>query len=178
MAADHLQRLIKENKTQLDSGLSVLGIISDVHYRFDGGSESPWMSGVGQHFRHIIEFYVTFLSQYPRVNYDLRQRNQILETDRNAAADKINELKTALAPFEDRKRDEKITLYERDIPFDKNDNLVNSTLSRELRYLVEHTVHHYAIIAMFLKNFGYQVPYGFGVAQSTLEYEASEKNSR
>lgn len=178
MAAVHLQRLIKENETHLDSGLSVLEIISDDHYCFDGGSESPWMSGVGKHFRHIIEFYITFLKQYPRVNYDLRQRNHVLETDRKVAADTVKVVKKGLALFEGKKWDEEISLYERDIPFEKNNNLVKSSLSRELRYLVEHTVHHYAIIAMFLKHFGYQIPYGFGVAQSTIEYEASEKSSR
>ena len=45
-----------------------------------------------------------------------------------------------------------------------------STVARELRFLVSHTVHHYALIAMVLRGHGLDPGEEFGVAPSTLAY--------
>ena len=168
-----LSSLIEENRNQLLAGIDILGKISQEHYVYSGDSDSPWMSGIGKHFRHIIDFYDRFLDQFPLVNYDLRNRDIEIETNKDAAIIKINYLSEALKNYEIKDISEKIDLYQGDIPFSKNEFIVNSSLGRELRYLIEHTVHHYAIIAMFLKHMGYPVPKEFGIAQSTLDYEDS-----
>ena len=46
-----------------------------------------------------------------------------------------------------------------------------STIERELKFLVSHTVHHYAIIALQLRHQGVEPGPEFGVAPSTLRYE-------
>jgi len=169
--------LVKENRTQLSSGIDILGRISLEHYIYSEDSDSPWMSGIGKHYRHIIDFYDRFIDQFPLVNYDLRNRDLEIETNKDAAIIKINYLREALKNYEIKDISKKIALYQGDMPFSRNEFIVNSSLGRELRYLIEHTVHHYAIIAMFLKYFGYSVPRGFGIAQSTLDYEDSLFNS-
>ena len=45
-----------------------------------------------------------------------------------------------------------------------------STVRRELDFLLSHTVHHYALIAMSLRLRGLPVPAELGVAPSTLEH--------
>ncbi|MCK5674709.1 MAG: hypothetical protein KAH95_15120 [Spirochaetales bacterium] len=167
-----LTSLIEENRSQLSAGVVILEKISMEHYVFSEDSDSPWMSGVGKHFRHIIDFYDRFIDQFPLVNYDLRNRDLEIETNKEAAINRINFLSNALLIFELKEGTEKITLYQGDIPNNNNEFIVSSSLGRELRYLIEHTVHHFAIIAMFLKHYGYSVPLGFGVAKSTLDYEA------
>ncbi len=170
-----LEGLIDENISHLEMGIGVLSTISSLHYTFSEDSDSPWMSGIGKHFRHLIDFYDRFLDQFPVVNYDLRTRDTEIETSREAAKDKLGMIIGVLENYRTRDPDQKIDLFSGDIPMEKNRNKVSSTLGRELRYLIEHTVHHYAIIAMFLKFKGYRIPAGFGVAQSTLDYEAKLK---
>ena len=48
-----------------------------------------------------------------------------------------------------------------------------SSVLRELQFLISHTVHHFALIRMILLDQGVQTPAGFGVAPSTLKHEAS-----
>lgn len=148
-----LQKLIDENIYHLYMAIEIISIISSEHYIFSENSSSPWMSGVGKHFRHLIDFYDRFIEQFPVVNYDLRNRDVNIEKDKQSAKNKLIYIIDILQTY-------------------KNKDLIVSTLGRELRYLIEHTVHHFAIISMFLKYFGYMVPLGFGIAQSTLDYEA------
>ena len=44
---------------------------------------------------------------------------------------------------------------------------MRSTLRRELAFVISHTVHHQALIAMLLAVAGLQVPESFGLAPST-----------
>ncbi len=171
-----LNNLVDENINQLSAGMDLLKIISNDSYVFAENSLSPWMSGIGKHFRHIIDFYDRFVNQVPSVNYDLRKRDLEIETSKDAALSKLKSLKEQLAVFKNMDSSLKIVLYQGDIPNSKNSNSVNSSLGRELRYLIEHTVHHYAIISMFIKHLGYSVPYGFGMAQSTIEFEAKNES--
>ena len=43
-----------------------------------------------------------------------------------------------------------------------------SSLQRELQFLVSHSVHHYALIRELLRQSGFDAGEGFGVAPSTL----------
>ncbi|UCF67889.1 MAG: DinB family protein [Acidobacteriota bacterium] len=45
-----------------------------------------------------------------------------------------------------------------------------SSVGRELRFLLSHTVHHFAIIGLMLRMLGGEPPAAFGVAPSTLDY--------
>jgi uncharacterized damage-inducible protein DinB len=169
-----LEKLVEENLSHLANGIDILSLVSSEHYIFAESSSSSWMSGIGKHFRHLIDFYDRFVYQFPNVNYDLRERNVEIETNKDAAKERIVQIKNLLLTFKQKDIDEEIVLFQGDIPMNENNFKVKSNLGRELRYLVEHTVHHYAIIAMFLKKFGYSVPIDFGLARSTLEYEAKQ----
>jgi hypothetical protein len=45
--------------------------------------------------------------------------------------------------------------------------VVRSTLGRELAFVASHTIHHFAIVALLLRDMGIGVPARFGYAPST-----------
>jgi hypothetical protein len=45
-----------------------------------------------------------------------------------------------------------------------------TSLERELQFLLSHTVHHFALVALLLRAQGFEVSADFGVAPSTLAY--------
>jgi hypothetical protein len=45
-----------------------------------------------------------------------------------------------------------------------------SSTARELGFLLSHTIHHFALIAMTLQSLGVNVDPAFGVSPSTLRY--------
>jgi hypothetical protein len=49
----------------------------------------------------------------------------------------------------------------------------NSSLRRELQFLISHTIHHYALIATLCARDGFELPADFGVAPSTLWFRNS-----
>lgn len=154
----------------LEQGLSLLAKIDDRLYL-----EAPAKiakSGVGCHLRHCLDFYSGFLRgvEAGKIDYDLRERNELIETDRLAAAAKIeatiNDLDSL--PLADDRRDLLVKLeggHAQD-----SSAWSFSSINRELQFLLSHTVHHYALIAMLLKLQGFEPAPDFGVAPSTLKH--------
>ncbi len=141
-------------------------------------------SGVGGHFRHIHDYYRCFLAGVDngRVDYDARERDARFETDLDHAAAGVHAsiaLLEALDAGPDR-----CTIGEREllVKMDAEPGEVESalwsrsTLRRELRFLLSHTIHHYALIRVVLRADGVPCDESFGVAPSTLDYwEQSER---
>ncbi len=50
-----------------------------------------------------------------------------------------------------------------------------SSITRELDFLLSHTIHHYAIIAVLCRLQNVEVEPDFGVAPSTLRYQSTSK---
>jgi hypothetical protein len=48
-------------------------------------------------------------------------------------------------------------------------------MARELEFLLSHTVHHYAIVAILCRLQGIAVDDGFGVAPSTLRHRTESE---
>ena len=128
-----INNLVEENRNQLSGGIRILELISSEHYLLAEDSSSPWMSGVGKHFRHIIDFYDRFIDQFPLVNYDLRNRDIEIEANKDAAINRIRQLREALKIFKQKEITEEITLYQGATPNSKNELIVSSSLGRELR---------------------------------------------
>ncbi len=166
--------LVSDNTIFLRQAENLVRRLTDDLYR---NNHNPFFrSGVGRHIRHILGFYACFLAGgNGRVDYDARQREERIETDRDYAAGKIKDIIAALMALPDG--------MVKDAPiFVKNDEIKErppessfsrSTTQRELQFLMSHTIHHFAIIAMILKIQGFDTPTDFGVAPSTLQYEQS-----
>ena len=128
-------------------------------------------SSVGQHVRHTIEFYQCLFQQSEQgfVDYDARARNLRVETDPFFAAQIAEEL---LEETELREENRKLLLR---VAFGQDEpQEIETTLARELVYLAEHAIHHFAIIKIALRADFPEItlPEDFGVAFSTLKYRA------
>ncbi len=132
-------------------------------------------ASVGQHVRHTIEFYLCLFSGGDNVNYDDRKRDLLLESSAEHAIVTINETIERLAQLQ---TDYPISLGA-DMPTASPDQLqVGSTLARELLYVVEHAIHHMALIRVLIKDAQpeFELEEAFGVAYSTLAYRSQEAN--
>ncbi len=125
-------------------------------------------SSIGQHVRHIIEFYQCMMNGYEQsiLNYDDRRRDQLIEENSDFALQCMHKILTDLNAAD---LSRKMTL---EVVYDQTLQLPTS-LARELVYNIEHAIHHMALIKIGIKalNTKIQLPAEFGVAASTLRHQ-------
>lgn len=130
----------------------------------------------GPHLRHVLDHYSSFLSGLPkfRVDYDARERDLRLETEIPFAVDRLREIAGGLL-LVDRELFEMPIEIRLEAGGAEEEQWSRSTVRRELQFLLSHTVHHFALIAMVLERHGIAVPDDFGVAPSTLKHWQSQQ---
>ena len=151
---------------RLDELADVLRQVSPTAYT---ASSFPRVSGsIGQHVRHILD-HVAGLCATARsgvLSYDRRERGTDVEAGVNAALRTIRHLQGALRQFDDSDENAPITLTSV-VAHGAAPVAVRSTLAREILFVISHTVHHQALIAVLLSAAGCTVPDAFGLAPST-----------
>ena len=129
-------------------------------------------ASIGQHTRHIIEFYQCLLGQKNKdiVCYDERLRNIELETSVTKATSTLEDIASRITNLTE---DKPLILKGE---FSGNLHDFPSSLSRELLYALEHAVHHMAIIkiGVLLNLPQVNIPENFGVAESTIRYRKEQ----
>jgi hypothetical protein len=139
--------------------------LTDEQYCFPAAVLSQ--ATIGQHLRHIIEFFLELNKGYETgsVNYDKRQRDHRIETDRLFAIQKLHEVLDGLP-----RPDKNLTLVASLTPENNSQHEFKTNYNRELLYNLEHTVHHMAFIRTGIEAVSViQLPVQFGVAESTLQ---------
>lgn len=88
--------VLQSNIHFLEQGIELLTSITDELYKKNNGAYHK--SGIGVHFRHIIEHYFSLInSEYSGIiNYDLRKRDLRLENDRLFMIELLQEVIEAL----------------------------------------------------------------------------------
>lgn len=140
--------------------------ISDDHYRYpvrqlDGNS-------IGAHTRHIIELYQELLRGYENgvVDYEKRQRDQRIQTERDAAIHRLQQIIQGQAM-----ENKSVIVLAPSMQAGGPSLPIGSTYDRELLYHIEHAIHHHALIRVaFLELALGPLPENFGVAPSTMAY--------
>ena len=122
---------------------------------------------IGKHTRHFLECYQCLLQQQPsgQVCYDLRPRNQALESSPKMALHVLNELIQQVAAL-----DVSVPLVlKTSLSTNKS---IPTSVNRELLHNYEHTTHHLALIrvGLSLLNSDIKIPETFGFANSTIEH--------
>jgi hypothetical protein len=158
----------------LHQGESLLNSLCDEDYRH----KVPVVFGstVGGHYRHCLDHFQSLLQglDADEINYDHRERNPRIETDRNFA---LAETQRILRGFTS------ISTPYLNCPINVRSKVnyeldaapsIGSTVGRELMYAVAHAIHHYALIAVMCGMLEVPVPAGFGVAPSTLQHHAEQ----
>ena len=180
-----VSNLIYLNSHYLDQAADLIESVSDDVYRYT--DNKVVYSGIGEHFRHIIEHYQLFIDGMAEpseevtnnpsvcVDYDARKRDVRLSSDPNFAMFTIRELQSQIAsiPAQDRMIDIKMrssALEELNSPFSR------SSLNRELQFLQSHTIHHFALIALILRVQHIEVSPEFGIAPSTLKFRQKQQS--
>lgn len=157
-----LQRSITSLFEQLHFSLENL---TDEQYCFPSAVLSN--ATIGQHLRHIVEFFEELFKGYDTglVNYDQRERDHRIETDRFFAMQKLRGVVESLG------KPGKELLLVASFPLHEEGPLEFQTnYYRELLYNLEHTVHHMAFIRVGIEAVSViQLPVQFGIAESTLQ---------
>lgn len=147
---------------QFAIAIDLLGRIDDEKYSRveEGGS-------VGKHIRHNLNFLEVVLAGIAsgRIDYAARSRDVRIEAERLFAIEKIKKTVNALQDLSE-SFDRKVSVVS------ETDQTIyhSSTISREIEFVLSHTVHHHAIIRRMLKDARSELAADFGVAPSTLEY--------
>jgi hypothetical protein len=123
---------------------------------------------IGQHARHIIEFFLELDKGYYNgiVNYDKRKRDYEIESNRYFAIQKLDEIKNRLLS------DDKNLLLKIELSAEDCSEIeVKTNYFRELIYNLEHTVHHMALMRIGVASVSdILLPEKFGVAASTIKF--------
>ena len=134
-------------------------------------------SSIGQHMRHIVEFYTCLLSQQDKqvINYDLRKRNQLIEEYPKSCALTIDEILAHLEELESNYESKPLRFENCNLDIGVESNQITTSFSRELAYCLDHCIHHqyFIKIGLISMDLGHYLHEDFGVAPSTLMHRKS-----
>ena len=123
---------------------------------------------IGEHVRHLLDHVAALVSADPSrpLSYDHRERGTAIESDISAALRQALRLKAALERWMSRALDDPLLVQS--VVSASGDRVDGwSTLSREVAFVLSHTIHHLASIALLLYIQGLVVPDRFGFAPTT-----------
>jgi len=161
-----MKETAKDNLLQLRS---LLNTLDETEYT----RQQEVLSGgtIGQHMRHILEFYLLLVSGSftGTISYDQRERNPRIENSLSFAIDTINLLIPAIGLL---KEEDPVNLEADYTTQGSSGNSVNSSVGRELAYCIEHSIHHQALIkaGLIVSGLSHVIDDHFGVAYSTIRY--------
>jgi uncharacterized damage-inducible protein DinB len=129
-------------------------------------------SSLGQHTRHWIEFFQCLIDQSMTdglLCYDKRKRDLALETIPDKAIDALHAMEQSMNKLPSLG---KIILTSE--MSDGTEVQLSTSLGRELWFVIEHAVHHLALIKIGLKALypDWQLPEHFGMATSTMNHQS------
>jgi uncharacterized damage-inducible protein DinB len=145
------------------------GMTDEQYGRRPGGALA---SSIGGHVRHNLDHVAGLLTGLPggAVDYDRRERGTVIETDRLAAMATTRRLQHDLARVDWDGLPGAVRLTVLPFP-DRPPVELLTTPDRELAFVLSHTIHHNALIAVIAAAVGAAVPPGFGYAPATVAYQ-------
>lgn len=169
-----LNALIASNCALLRQGRQVIVADAGALYRSEVAEPK---AQIGAHFRHVLDHYSSFFSGLGlgRIDYDARARDAALETDPALASDAAQRIIEQLERCPSSLAGQPIQVNAAVATVTHGrPQWTDSTVARELAFLLSHTVHHYALIALHARQRGIELGEDFGVAPSTLEYRSTQ----
>lgn len=163
----------------LEQASALVGVVDDGAY----GRASRVMPGgtMGKHFRHLVDHFAAALAGGGGavIDYDHRERDVPMETDRGAALAQIGMLMERLRGIDGAAGAAAVRVRLM-LSCDGEEHEFDSTLGRELAFAAHHAVHHHAMIGAIAAEMGVRTPEGFGRAPATLHHErgAGRRGSR
>jgi len=158
-----LQKAVRQVFLQLSDSLEQLD-----RDQYNYSCKSLSGNTIGQHVRHIIEMFLCLENGYQsgEVDYEKRERDTLIETDKNFAATLLKEIIKQIS-----KENKSIYLLTYYNSQGNEPEKINTNYFREILYNLEHTIHHMAMIRIGLRELGdIPVDDSYGVASSTIKY--------
>lgn len=128
---------------------------------------------ISKHTRHVLEFYQilfnTIKKKEKSVCYDNRAHDTLFETCRVST---LKFLDQSISNLSSNSFNDGVLNFTS--CYNKNTDTTSTTsISRELLYTLEHSVHHMAIIKIAITHHypNITLPSTFGIAKSTIEYQ-------
>jgi len=170
---------MKMANSLLTTNSELLGQLKMILNQFSNGEFAKPLpilsnSSVGMHVRHIIEFYQCLLEGYDIgiIDFDRRKRNKQIEESMHEALQETELIHFRLLAMPDKS----LLLLSNLTGVENKDLGLTTSFHRELVYVIEHTIHHFAIIKIAILNEfqNINLPKNFGVAYSTIQHLASQ----
>ena len=159
--------IIQQNQALIRQAIDVVAAIETSLY--GKCCEEIFDSSIGQHLRHCIEHYDELfmgIADKRAIRYHDRPRNLEVEVNPSEAANRLRFIFNQLERVDNQ-----------NVFLEVSDGGVadpaQSSLFRELEFLISHTIHHFALIKVIANRFQIEVPGDFGVAFSTLKHRDS-----
>lgn len=158
-----MKSLSELNRSFLHQALRLLSEMDSATYT--SPCVEVFSSSIGQHVRHCVEHYEEFLAALcdgRELDYDKRPRDLRVETDKTEAMSRLRKIREQFGSLPVicqplRTRDCEVDLAS------------ESSICREMQFLVSHTVHHFALISVIAGLNGLDTPEDFGIAPSTIK---------
>ncbi len=132
-------------------------------------------SSLGQHFRHIMDFYHCLLkgASLGTVDYANRDRNLLAESDVEYAKNTFDEIVASIDQLAENLTIQVRGDFSSQISSDRP--ILLSSIGRELMFAYDHAVHHLAMIKIGIETTAPQIQMeeNLGVAPSTVKYWAT-----
>lgn len=160
-----------------------LQIIRQLHEVIDHVSDDDFTtpvevlghSTIGQHCRHIIEFFECLESGIlsGTVNYDHRKRSLDLETNRMITLSRLCQTENFISGISS---NAEIKLESGFDQQQEAQTIIISNVMRELAFTIDHAIHHMALIKAGLRYISPEkkINSDFGVAFSTLRHQKTQ----
>ncbi|MDX1957645.1 MAG: DinB family protein [Leptospiraceae bacterium] len=131
-----------------------------------------FQSSVGEHVRHIYEFYECLFNSANEnvICYDTRNRSLELQTSRELCLKKLVEITDRLHILDLNKE----LILKTKLVYDSDNFYFSETsIQRELLFILDHTIHHMAIIRIGIEslNLDIKIPEFFGFTPSTVKHK-------
>jgi uncharacterized damage-inducible protein DinB len=124
---------------------------------------------IGEHVRHVLDHISSLVGANPSsvLTYDHRTRGTAVETQPGDAIREMMRLDAALERWGDRTLEDPVAVAA--VTSTDGQSVTGwSTLARELAFVMNHTIHHQAIVALLLERLDAALPgERFGYAPST-----------
>ena len=161
---------IQSNLAVILQGIRLLEQLGDDRY----ATRIPlcYNASVGGHMRHIIEHYQSFLSgvETGEIDYEKRARDPLIEGDPSYARDVLDAIADRFTELARHLVNRDLRLCAETTP----GAATATSVLRELEFLLSHTIHHYALVAVMARLQDYEPEPSFGVAPSTLKFQQAQ----
>lgn len=151
-------------QSEIKLAIDIIDRLDDLAYR----KQTSNSASVGEQFRHNLDFLNLFIRgiESGKIDYARRERDIRIARSRTHAIDRFEAVATQIAEL-----NHSIFLDPVAVRSEIETGLwLQSSVIREMEFVLSHTVHHHALIALKLAGFGIELQRGVGVAPSTEKY--------